>query len=161
MRQALIWACVVILGCIPRIGFAADPPGLITVASKNSVAETIQRYEDAIRVNADEGWMVFTRIDHAAAAEKYGLKLLPRTVVVYGRPLGGTPNMVAVPTVAIDIPPKALVWQDDQGKVWLSYNSAAYLHQYVYPRHGVATPPAEVTEGFAQLLQGWATKATQ
>jgi uncharacterized protein (DUF302 family) len=93
--------------------------------------------------------MVFTQLDHAAAAEKNGLKLLP------------TGNMVKVPTVAIDLPPKALVWQDDRGKVWLSYNSAAYLVDYVYARHGVARPPAEGVEAYAKLLQGWAEKATQ
>jgi len=54
IRQALVWACIVILGCVPRIGFAADPPGLMTVASNNSVAETIQRFEDAI--NQKAGW---------------------------------------------------------------------------------------------------------
>jgi len=160
MKQALVWTCVVILGGIPGIGFAADPSGLVTVASNNSVAETIQRFEDAIRANGDQGWMVFTQLDHAAAAEKYGLKLLPRTVIVYGNPRGGTGNMVKVPTVAIDIPPKALVWQDDQGKVWLSYNSAAYLVDYVYARHGVARPPAEGVEAYAKLLQVWAEKAT-
>jgi uncharacterized protein (DUF302 family) len=120
IRQALVWACIVILGCVPRIGFAADPPGLMTVASNNSVAETIQRFEDAIK---SKGWMVFTRLDHAAAAEKYEQKLLPRTVIVFGNPRTGTANMVTAPTLAIDLPPKALVWQDDQGKVWLSYNS--------------------------------------
>jgi hypothetical protein len=81
IRQALVWACVVILGCVPRIGFAADPPGLVTAASNHSVAETIQRFEDAIK-SAD--WMVFARLDHAAAAEKYEKKLLPRTVIVFG-----------------------------------------------------------------------------
>jgi uncharacterized protein (DUF302 family) len=117
IRQALVWACIVILGCVPRIGFAADPPGLVTVASNNSVAETIQRFEDAIK---SKGWMVFARLDHAAAAEKYEQKLLPRTVIVFGNPRTGTANMVKAPTLAIDLPPKALVWQDDQGKVWLS-----------------------------------------
>jgi hypothetical protein len=86
IRQVLVWACIVILGCVPRIGFAADRPGLVTVASNNSVAETIQRFEDAIR---SKGWMVFTRLDHAAAAEKYEQKLLPRTVIVFGNPWTG------------------------------------------------------------------------
>src|SRR5260370_33333795 len=131
IRQALFWACIVILGCVPRIGFAADPSGLVTVASNNSVAETIQRFEDAIRANGDQGWMVFTQLDHAAAAEKYGLKLLPRAVIVYGTPRRGTGNMVKVPTVAIDIPPKALVLQDDRGDVGLTSNSAAYFVDYI------------------------------
>jgi len=69
--------------------------------------------------------------------------------------------MVKAPTVAIDVPPKALVWEDDQGKVWLTYNSAHYLADYVYPRHGVMAPPAEATEGLEQLFREAATKATQ
>ncbi len=81
----------------------------MTVASNNSVAETIQRFEDAIK---SKGWMVFTRLDHAAAAEKYEQKLLPRTVIVFGNPRTGTGNMVKAPTLAIDLPPKALVWQE-------------------------------------------------
>ena len=94
IRQALLWACVVILGGIPRIGFAADAPGLVTVASKNSVAETIQRFEDAIK---SAGWMVFARLDHAAAAEKYEQKLMTRTVIVFGNPFTETGDMVKAP----------------------------------------------------------------
>jgi uncharacterized protein (DUF302 family) len=160
-KQVLIWAGVLILAFISGSALASEKDGLVTVESKNSVPVTIQEFEDAIRANADQGWMVFTQLDHAAAAEKNGLKLLPRTVIVYGNPRAGTGNMVKVPTVAIDIPPKALVWQDDQGKVWLSYNSAAYLADYVYARHGVPRPPAEIVEGYAKLLQGWTEKATQ
>jgi uncharacterized protein (DUF302 family) len=155
IRQALVWACIVILGCVPRIGFAADP-GLMTVASNNSVAETIQRFEDAIK---SKGWMVFTRLDHAAAAEKYEQKLLPRTVTVFGNPRTGTANMVTAPTLAIDLPPKALVWQDDNGGVWLSYNSAQYLMETIYARHGVAAQPSY--RALAVFLKEVAEKATQ
>jgi uncharacterized protein (DUF302 family) len=158
IRQALVWAGIVILGCVPRIGFAADPPGLVTVASHNSVAETIQRFEDAIK---SKGWMVFTRLDHAAAAEKYEQKLLPRTVIVFGNPRTGTANMVKAPTLAIDLPPKALVWQDDQGKVWLSYNSAQYLLDTIYARHGVAAQSSYRVEALAEFLKEVAEKATQ
>ena len=120
----------------PQLGFSADS-GLITKESKHSVSETVQRFEAAVNAKSANGWMVFTEIDHAAAAEKYGLKLLPRTVVVFGNPKLGTPGMQKAPTVAIDVPLKALVWEDDQGKVWLTYNSAEYLQNYVYPRHGL------------------------
>lgn len=158
VRHVLVWACVVILGCVPRIGFAADPPGLVTVASNNSVAETIQRFEDAIK---SAGWMVFARLDHAAAAEKYEKQLLPRTVIVFGNPFTGTGDMVKAPTLAIDMPSKALVWQDDNGRVLLSYNSAQYLMGTIFARHGVAAPPSYRVEALAVLLKKLAEKATQ
>jgi uncharacterized protein (DUF302 family) len=158
IKQVGRFASVIVFACAPTYAFAADPLGLITVPSNNSVADTIQRFEDAVKAS---GWMVFTRLDHAAAAEKYQQKLLPRTVIVYGNPAAGTANMVKVPTLAIDIPPKALVWQDDQGKVWLSYNSAAYLSETVYARHGVPPTPPDGVERYTKLLQDWANKATK
>lgn len=158
IKQIVRFAGAIWVACVTTYAFAADPPGLITVPSNNSVTDTIQRFEDAVKAS---GWMVFARLDHAAAAEKYRQQLLPRTVIVYGNPALGTANMVKVPTLAIDIPPKALVWQDDQGKVWLSYNSAAYLSETVYARHGVPpTPPAAVTS-YNKLLEDWANNATK
>ena len=133
-------AATAFLCLVPQLGFSADS-GLITKESKHSVSETVQRFEAAVNAKSANGWMVFTEIDHAAAAEKYGLKLLPRTVVVFGNPKLGTPGMQKAPTVAIDVPLKALVWEDDQGKVWLTYNSAEYLQNYVYPRHGLPSNP--------------------
>src|SRR5208282_786703 len=76
----------------PQLGCSADS-GLITKESKHSVSETVQRFESAVNAKSANGWMVFTEIYHAAAAEKYGLKLLPRTVVVFGNPKLGTPGM--------------------------------------------------------------------
>ena len=122
IRQMVRFATIAWMGCVATCALAAEPPGLITVPSNNSVADTIDRFEQAVKAS---GWMVFTRLDHAAAAERYQQTLRPRTVIVYGNPALGTANMVKVPTLAIDIPPKALVWQDDEGKVWLSYNSAS------------------------------------
>jgi len=158
IRQVVRFVGVIVFMCVAAFAFAADPPGLITVPSNNSVADTIQRFEDAVTAS---GWMVFARLDHAAAAEKYQQMLLPRTVIVYGNPKLGTANMVKAPTLAIDLPPRALVWQDDQGKVWLSYNSAAYLSESVYARHGVPPTPAAGVEGYTKLLQDWADKATK
>src|SRR5271165_1185395 len=119
---------------------AADP-GLITKQSRYSVKETIERFETAVKAKEANGFMVFTEIDHAAAAKKFGLDMRPRTVIVFGNPKLGTPVMVKTPLLAIDLPPKALVWEDDQGKVWLSYNSADYLYKTIYPRHGAEAPP--------------------
>jgi uncharacterized protein (DUF302 family) len=143
----------------PQLGFSADS-GLVTKESKHSASETVQRFESAVNAKSANGWMVFTEIDHAAAAEKNGLKLLPRTVIVYGNPKAGTQNMQKAPTLSIDVPLKALVWQDDQGKVWLTYNSAEYLQTYVYPRHGLQSnpEPAKATEG---VLADIAQQATE
>ena len=87
----------------PQLSYAADS-GLITKESKHSVSETAQRFETAVNDRSANGWMVFTEIDHAAAAEKNGLKLRPRTVIVYGNPKIGTASMQKAPTVAIDVP---------------------------------------------------------
>jgi len=91
---------------------AADD-GLITKPSRYSVNDTIGRFEAAIRQREADGLMVFTEIDHAAAAKKFGLEMRPRTVILFGVPKRGTPVMVKTPLVAIDLPPKALVWDDD------------------------------------------------
>jgi uncharacterized protein (DUF302 family) len=143
----------------PHVGLAADA-GLITKQSNHSVADTIQRFEAAVNANAANGWMVFTEIDHAAAAQKVGLQMRPRTVIVFGNPKLGTPNMQKAATLAIDVPPKALVWEDDQGKVWLTYNSAEYLQNVIYPRHGLPSNP-EAAKNAAVGLAKFADSATQ
>jgi len=118
----------------PATANAADD-GVITKPSKYSVKETVTRFEAAVKQKEVAGFMVFTEIDHAAAAKKFGLDLRPRSVIVFGNPKLGTPAMVKSPLLAIDVPPKALVWQDDQGKVRLSYNSSGYLYNTIYPQH--------------------------
>jgi uncharacterized protein (DUF302 family) len=137
---------------------AADD-GLITKPSNYSVKETVTRFEAAVKEKEAAGFVVFTEIDHAAAAKKFGLDMRPRTVIVFGNPKLGTPAMVKTPLLAIDVPPKALVWEDDQGKVWLSYNSSDYLYNTIYPRHGAAVPPA--TAPFAKLLDEMTDQATK
>ena len=117
------------------------------------------RFEAAVRQKEVAGFMVFTEIDHAAAARKFGLDMRPRTVILFGNPKVGTPSVIKTPLVAIDLPPKALVWEDDQGKVWLSYNSSDYLYNTIYPRHGAAAPPS--TAPFAKLLDEISDHATK
>ena len=146
-----MWAAVV-------AAQAADD-GLITKPSRYSVKETIARFEAAVKEREAAGFTVFTEIDHAAAAKKFGLDMRPRTVVVFGNPKLGTPVMVKTPLLAIDVPPKALVWEDDQGKVWLSYNSADYLYKTIYPRHGAEAPP--MTAPFAKALDEISDYATK
>jgi uncharacterized protein (DUF302 family) len=131
-------AATAVVLMVPQIGFSGDT-GLITKQSKHSVPVTIQRFEAAVNAKSANGWMVFTELDHAAAAEKYGLKLRPLTVIVFGNPKVGTPSMEKAPTLGIDVPLKALVWEDDQAKVWLTYNSSEYVQSYVYPRHGLSS----------------------
>ena len=82
---------------------------------------------------------LFAVIDHSGEAEKAGLQMRPTKLLIFGNPKGGTPLMQAAPTVAIDLPLKALVWQDRDGKVWLTYNDPAYLqHRHGFPEQLVA-----------------------
>lgn len=104
---------------------AADN-GIISKASKNSVPETLSRLESVLK---SKGITVFARIDHSGEAEKVGLKMRPTELLIFGNPRTGTALMNSSPSVAIDLPLKALVWQDESGKVWVSYNSPAYMKQ--------------------------------
>jgi uncharacterized protein (DUF302 family) len=133
--------------------------GIITKSSNYSVKDTISRFAAAVKSREGAGFIVFTEIDHAAAGKKFGIEMRPRTVVVFGNPKLGTPVMAKTPLLAIDNPPKALVWEDDQGKVWLSYNSADYLYKTIYPRHGQETPPNYAA--FAKVLSDITDEATK
>jgi len=113
--------------------------GLIQVASRYSAEETVQKLETAFR---EKGMQVFAIIDHSGEAEKAGLKMRPTKVVIFGSPKGGTPLMVAAPSLAIDLPLKALVAQDADGKVSVTYNDPEYMQK----RHGV---PAELIKNLA------------
>ena len=113
--------------------------GLVQVASRYSVDETLSKLEGALE---SKGLRIFARVDHSGEAEKVGLKMLPAKLLIFGNPKGGTPLMVAAPSIAIDLPLKALVSQDKDGKVWLTYNSAEYLKD----RHGV---PGELVKNIA------------
>jgi uncharacterized protein (DUF302 family) len=104
--------------------------GLIKLNSPYSVAETMERIEAALRA---AGIMTFARVDHSGEAEKAGLKMRPTQVLIFGSPKAGTPLMVAAPSLAIDLPLKALVAEDADGKVSVTYNSPEYLMN----RHGV------------------------
>lgn len=158
IRPLLNLALPLALGIFATAAQAADA-GLVTKPSQHSVAETVTRFETAIKARESAGFTVFTQIDHAAAAKKFGLDMKPRTVIVFGNPKLGTPAMVKTPLLAIDLPLKALVWEDDQGKVWLSYNSSDYLYQTVYARHGAAGPPS--TAPFAKLMDDVSDQATK
>jgi len=119
--------------------------GLVQVASHYSVDETVQRLES---IFGQKGLQVFAVIDHSGEAAKVGLKMRPTKVVIFGSPKGGTPLMVAAPTLAIDLPLKALIAEDGGGKVWVSYNSPEYLQQ----RHGVPEDLIKNIAGAGVLL---------
>ena len=105
--------------------------GLHTVRSTLEPKETMDRLEQTIR---DKGMSIFARIDHAAGAREAGLPLRPTELLIFGNAKAGTPLMEAVQSIGIDLPLKALVWEDASGVTWLSYNDPAWLAQ----RHGLA-----------------------
>lgn len=105
---------------------AAADNGIVSKPSKYSVPETLLRLDNVVR---SKGLTVFARIDHSGEAERAGLKMRPTQLLIFGNPKTGTPLMIANPSVALDLPLKALAWEDANGKVWLSYNDPAYLKQ--------------------------------
>ncbi len=119
--------------------------GLLQIASRYSVDETVQRLQSMI---AAKGMQVFALIDHSGEAKKVGLQMRPTKLVIFGSPTGGTPLMVAAPTLAIDLPLKALVWEDEKMNVWISYNSPEYLGQ----RHDVPVDLIKNIAGAGALL---------
>jgi uncharacterized protein (DUF302 family) len=120
--------------------------GIIDVPSRYSVPETLERLEAILK---EKGITVFALVDHSGEAEKGGLKMRPTQLLIFGSPKGGTPLMVAAPRLAIDLPLKALAWQDEHGQVWLSYNSPEYLQQ----RHGFPTELVRNIAGIGALIQ--------
>ena len=126
-------------GLVAQESDMAEANGLVNAASRYSVDETVKRLETAF---AEKGMKVFALIDHSGEAEKVGFKMRPTKVVIFGSPKGGTPLMVAAPSLAIDLPLKALVAEDAEGKVSVTWNDPEYLKQ----RHGV---PEELIKNLA------------
>jgi uncharacterized protein (DUF302 family) len=126
----------------------ADIPenGMIHLRSPYAVSETIRRLEAALH---SKNVTVFARVDHSGEAEKVGMKMPPTQLIIFGSPKAGTPLMIAAPTVAIDLPLKALAWEDMEGQVWLSYNSAEYLKS----RHGFPDELMKNIDGIGTLLK--------
>ena len=125
--------------------------GLTTVPSNFDPKETMNRLETEIRT---KGLEVFARIDHAAGATEVGLNLRPTDLIIFGNARGGTPLMQPNQTVGIDLPLKALVWQDAAGKTFISYNEPSWMAQ----RHGVANAEAVVSK-MTDLLSAITTTA--
>jgi uncharacterized protein (DUF302 family) len=127
---------------------AAANNGIVNKPSKRSVERTVEALTNILK---SKGVAVFALIDHSGEAEKVGLKMRPTKLLIFGNPKAGTPLMLASPSIAIDLPLKLLVWEDGQGKVWISYNSPEYLRE----RHGL---PQELMQNIA-IIEGLATKA--
>jgi uncharacterized protein (DUF302 family) len=147
---ALVLALLVF--CAPAVARAADN-GIVTKASKHSVQETMDRFAAAA---TERGFTIVARVNHAGAAAKAGLRLRPTQLLIFGNPKGGTPIMVAAPTAGIDLPLKALAWEDANGKVWLSYNSPAWLKA----RHDIRGVEKPLT-GMGKALAAMAAKAVE
>jgi len=112
-------------------------PGLTTIKSHRGARETMNRLEEAVRAR---GMTVFAHIDHAAGASAVGMPLNATEVLIFGNARGGTPLMQSAPTIGIDLPLKALVWQDASGETWLFYNEPGWLAQ----RHGLSGAEAAI-----------------
>jgi uncharacterized protein (DUF302 family) len=104
--------------------------GIVTIPSRHSVDETVDRLKDILQ---SKQITLFALIDHSGEAAKVGMKMPPTKLLIFGSPKGGTPLMLAAPSIALDLPLKILVSEDAEGKVWLSYNSPDYLKE----RHGL------------------------
>ena len=120
--------------------------GLIHLSSPYSVPETLNRLESALPAKS---LTVFARIDHSGEAAKVGLTMRPTQLLIFGSPKSGTSLMVASPTLAIDLPLKALAWEDANGKVWLSYNSPDYLKR----RHEIPDELLKNISGAGAVLE--------
>ena len=124
--------------------------GIIDTPSNHSVDETVEKLKGILQA---KGVTIFALVDHSGEAEKVGLTMRPTKVVIFGSPKAGTPLMLAAPSVAIDLPLKILIWEDREGKVWVSYNSPTYLQE----RHGL---PRELLKNIA-AVETLATKAAE
>jgi uncharacterized protein (DUF302 family) len=127
-----------------------EDSGIIDILSNHSVDETVEKLKGIIQA---KGITLFALVDHSGEAAKVGMKMRPSKLLSFETPKPGTPVMLAAPSSAIDLPLKILIWEDDQGHVWVSYNSAAYLQE----RH---TIPSELLQNLA-IVEAFATKAAE
>jgi uncharacterized protein (DUF302 family) len=125
-------------------------PGIITLRSVHSVDQTVEKIEALLRA---KGVKLFALVDHSGEAKSAGLEMRPTKLLIFGNPKGGTPLMIASPSVAIDLPLKILVAEDAAGQVWISYNSPEYLRA----RHGF---PQELVQNIA-VVAGLAEKGAE
>src|SRR5580693_593882 len=126
------------------------PSGMVVTPSRHSVDETVERLKGMLKAKAIT---LFALIDHSGEAARVGIQMHPTKLLIFGDPRAGTPLMLAAPTIAIDLPLKILVWEDGQGRVWLSYNSPDYLKE----RHSL---PQDLLQNIA-VVETLAAKAAE
>ena len=129
---------------------ASGGKGIIDTPSNHSVDQTVESLKSILQA---KGVTLFALIDHSGEAEKVGMKMRPTKLLIFGNPRGGTPVMLAAPSIAIDLPLKIVIWEDGLGRVWVSNNSPFYLHE----RHGV---PPELLQNIA-AVETLAAKAAE
>ncbi|WP_158287820.1 DUF302 domain-containing protein [Falsiroseomonas bella] len=140
IRRRPLLAAAGLAPLLASLPAAAQQDGLVTVPSAHAVRPTIERFAAAVR---EAGWIVFAEVDHAEAARAAGLSLAPRTVILFGNPRAGTGAMAGRPTLALDLPMRVLVWQDDAGRVFITRSTGADIAARVFARHGIAVPPEQ------------------
>jgi uncharacterized protein (DUF302 family) len=128
----------------------AENTGIVYKPSNHSVEQTVEKLKNILQ---SKGVTLFALIDHSGEAEKVGMKMPPTKLLIFGSPKAGTPLMLASPSIALDLPLKILVWEDAQGKAWVTYNSPAYLQE----RHNL---PSELLPNIA-VIETLATKAAE
>jgi uncharacterized protein (DUF302 family) len=153
-RAAMFGAAAATLAAAPA---SAQEAGLVTRPSRHPVRATIDRFAAAARA---ANWVVFAEVDHAAAAQAAGLSLRARTVVLFGNPRGGTPAMVANPMLALDLPMRVLVWQDDAGATQVTRSTGDDIATRVFARHGIQLPP-EARRMTDAAIDGFVRKAVE
>jgi len=124
--------------------------GIVDIRSNHSVDETVDKLEGILQA---KGVTLFAFVDHSGEADRVGMKMRPTKLLIFGSPKAGTPLMVAAPSIAIDLPLKILVWEDAEARVWVSYNSPAYLQE----RHNLS---AELLQNIA-VVETLAVKAAE
>jgi uncharacterized protein (DUF302 family) len=149
-----VWTRIPILAALLSLPLAAvGADGMVTTQSNHSVAMTADKLVSTLK---SKGMTVMNRINHTEGASKVGLELRPTEVVIFGNPKVGTPLMQCAQSVAIDLPQKALIWEDSEGTVWLGYNDPEYLKQ----RHSIEGCE-QVIEKIEGALAGFAKAATE
>jgi uncharacterized protein (DUF302 family) len=120
--------------------------GIVRIRSAQNVPQTVEKLEQLLRAH---GLTIFARIDFSGDAARAGLTMRPEQMLIFGNPKGGTPLMQQAPTAGLDLPLKALVWEDDQGATWVGYNTPEYILQ----RHGLPSAMSANLAGAIPLLQ--------
>jgi uncharacterized protein (DUF302 family) len=151
MTRAKVFVLIAVMCLLEVQAMAAD--GLVTLRSNYAPKETMNRLETEVKA---KGLTVFARIDHSAGAAEVGLSLRPTELLIFGNAKGGTPLMQSVQTIGIDLPLKALVWQDASGSTWLSYNDPNWLAK----RHELGNQADATVKAMTGALAAMARAAT-